>query len=89
MEASRRERTRDYNKCGRTRETDELRTFKALPTAWVLNGCMAAAAMSFSAAPHGEHLSIPARRLIKPVYITQFLPLAASAKEANDECSQE
>ena len=39
--------------------------------------------------PYGEHVSIPARRPIKPVYITQFLALAASVKEANDECSQE
>ena len=39
--------------------------------------------------PFGEHLSIPARRPIKPVYITKFLALAASVKEANDERSAE
>jgi hypothetical protein len=39
--------------------------------------------------PYGEHLSIPARRPIKPVYITKFLALAESVKEANDERSEE
>ena len=39
--------------------------------------------------PYGEHLSIPARRPIKPVYITKFLALAESVREANDECSEE
>lgn len=39
--------------------------------------------------PFGEHLSIPARRPVKPVYITKFLALVASVKEANDESSEE
>jgi len=39
--------------------------------------------------PLGEHLSIPARRPIKPIYITKFLALAASVQEANDERSAE
>ena len=38
---------------------------------------------------YGEHLSIPARRPIKPVYITKFLALAESVKEATYERSQE
>jgi predicted RNA binding protein YcfA (HicA-like mRNA interferase family) len=38
--------------------------------------------------PYGEHVSIPARRPIKPIYITKFLALAASLQEANDERSQ-
>ena len=37
----------------------------------------------------GEHLSIPARRPIKPIYIMKFLALAASVKVANDEYSAE
>jgi hypothetical protein len=37
----------------------------------------------------GEHLSVPARRPVKPVYITKFLALAASVKESNDERSAE
>jgi hypothetical protein len=39
--------------------------------------------------PLGEHLSIPARRPIKPIYITKFLALTASVKGANDERSAE
>jgi hypothetical protein len=39
--------------------------------------------------PCGEHLSIPARRPIKPIYITKFLALAKSVKEANNERSEE
>ena len=39
--------------------------------------------------PHGEHLSIPARRPIKPIYIAKFLDLAANVKEANNERSEE
>jgi hypothetical protein len=35
--------------------------------------------------PYGEHLSIPARRPIKPIYITKFLALADTIKEARDE----
>jgi hypothetical protein len=38
--------------------------------------------------PFGEHLSIPARRPIKPIYITKFLALAASIKEANDASAE-
>jgi hypothetical protein len=38
--------------------------------------------------PYGEHLSIPARRPIKPIYITKFLALADSMKEAECEHSQ-
>ena len=32
--------------------------------------------------PYGEHLSIPAHRPIKPIYITKFLALLDSMKEA-------
>ena len=39
--------------------------------------------------PLGEHLSIPARRPIKPIYITKFLVLAASVKETNHERASE
>ena len=35
--------------------------------------------------PYGEHLSIPARRPIKPIYITKFLALAAVTQEADNE----
>jgi hypothetical protein len=38
--------------------------------------------------PYGEHLSIPARRPIKPIYIIKFLALAESMIEANDERSE-
>ncbi len=33
--------------------------------------------------PYGEHLSVPAHRPIKPVYVTKFLALADSMEEAN------
>jgi len=33
--------------------------------------------------PYGRHLSIPAHRPVKPFYITKFLTLADSVKEAN------
>ncbi|MDR1242851.1 MAG: type II toxin-antitoxin system HicA family toxin [Deltaproteobacteria bacterium] len=39
--------------------------------------------------PYGEHLSIPARRPIKPIYITKFVALADSVQEMNNERSQE
>ena len=39
--------------------------------------------------PLGEHLSIPASRPIKPIYITKFLALIASVKEINNERSSE
>lgn len=32
--------------------------------------------------PYGEHLSIPAHRPIKPIYVTKFLALVASIQEA-------
>ena len=35
--------------------------------------------------PYGEHLSIPATRPIKPIYIIKFLALADSIKEAGNE----
>ena len=35
--------------------------------------------------PYGEHLSIPAHRPIKPIYITKFLALAAVTQEADNE----
>lgn len=38
--------------------------------------------------PYGEHLSIPARRPIKPIYIVKFLALANSVKETEDERSK-
>ena len=38
--------------------------------------------------PYGEHLSIPARRPIKPIYIAKFLALADSIQEAEDERSE-
>lgn len=38
--------------------------------------------------PFGEHLSIPARRPIKPIYIAKFLALVDSLKEADNECSE-
>lgn len=37
--------------------------------------------------PYGEHLSIPARRPIKPIYVTKFLVLAESVREANNDYS--
>jgi hypothetical protein len=33
--------------------------------------------------PIGEHLTVPARRPIKPIYITLFLDFIESVKEAN------
>ena len=38
--------------------------------------------------PYGEHLSIPAHRPIKPVYIMQFLALVAVIQEAEHERSE-
>lgn len=35
--------------------------------------------------PYGEHLSIPAHRPIKPIYITKFLALVANIEEANEK----
>jgi hypothetical protein len=35
--------------------------------------------------PYGEHLSVPARRPVKPIYITRFVALADSVQEMNDE----
>jgi predicted RNA binding protein YcfA (HicA-like mRNA interferase family) len=35
--------------------------------------------------PYGEHLSVPAKRPIKPIYITKFLTLADSMKEEDGE----
>ena len=39
--------------------------------------------------PYGEHLSIPAHRPIKPIYITKFLALVAHKQEADNERSEE
>jgi hypothetical protein len=38
--------------------------------------------------PYGKHLSIPAHRPIKPIYIMQFLTLAANTQEAENERSE-
>ena len=35
--------------------------------------------------PYGEHLSIPAHRPIKPIYITKFLALVRSLQEFTNE----
>ena len=35
--------------------------------------------------PNGRHLSIPAHRPIKPIYITEFLSLVNSLREIMDE----
>lgn len=35
--------------------------------------------------PHGEHLSIPARRPIKPIYIAKFLSLIDCIQEMDNE----
>lgn len=34
--------------------------------------------------PYGEHLSIPAHRPIKPIYITKFLALVRSVQESTN-----
>ncbi len=39
--------------------------------------------------PYGEHLSIPAKRPIKPIYIIKFLELVAQVQEASNESTQE
>ena len=38
--------------------------------------------------PYGEHLSIPAHRPVKPVYIMKFLALVAVAQEVENERSE-
>ena len=38
--------------------------------------------------PYGDHLSIPAHRPIKPIYIMKFLALAAIKQEAENERSK-
>ena len=37
---------------------------------------------------YGEHLSIPAHRPIKPIYIMRFLTLIANKQEAENERSE-
>jgi predicted RNA binding protein YcfA (HicA-like mRNA interferase family) len=39
--------------------------------------------------PYGEHISIPAHRPIKPIYITKFLELVDSVQETNDDHREE
>lgn len=39
--------------------------------------------------PYGEHLSVPARRPIKPIYIARFLALLETVQEARNERSSE
>ena len=39
--------------------------------------------------PSGEHLSMPAHRPIKPIYISKFLVLVSLKKEAENERSEE